>query len=744
MIDSSPLTLQHVLDSFFAGHNDASPEDVPDLVELFRTRRVAILPFRRGAARCWYGFSTDARKARELRNELLAFVGPTWSRWAGASAELDPREPIEGLLAAVCRGPVVRLECIPDREVGLEQSIHLLANMLMESPPVSAQTPRPRHRILSELELAFAVRNERRAKELIEEITATGVLGAINLLFLQIRLSDAAGDTQAILSHPDLPDILRRQRPHAVTLAVARAVQTHYLSPFEEAWRLGDPLAPTAALESFGQLSADYQSIFSDLGLTSYHELAPAVVAHHLMRGDEDRALALVESVPSESQQWPLALITGIAPAGQTPAAPSVVEEQPVGLSTEARMSRSFDAGDYKAVLDIAQESPSTAVSLDYAVRAAYNLDTLAAAEQVLALLASAENELLEHARRDRTFRDTEKTLRTFAPMDDAVIASWREWFDAVAEAPDWTGSEAVAERGHREWSPNELIRASDCEALAAAILRCANNDDAHSAALGGLVHFVEWLDGAAPGANAHPVVGAALDLLLYAADSSEDRDSLSIRLFAMVAGLAPDESDAARRLRDFAELWNDVAAPRRLDWPLALLDVAIDFFGRADSVKAFLAAVLASVGLWPDRVDQSQVLALKSMASDLGEQEAITTVVCDSDDRSGQDPLLALAGKSIGIYTLTPGAGSRAARVLRDRCPTASVQVNGDLVSTEGLRALARRADIMVVAFHSAKHAATGAIVAIRGRSGVVSVRGKGSVGILRSLEDWALGAAT
>src|SRR5262249_32494416 len=127
------------------------------------------------------------------------------------------------------------------------------------------------------------------------------------------------------------------------------------------------------------------------------------------------------------------------------------------------------------------------------------------------------------------------------------------------------------------------------------------------------------------------------------------------------------------------------------------------------------------------------------SIATDLGELEALVAVLGEPADKAELEPLEALSGLRIGIYTLTPGAGTRVIRTLSERCPGAVVEGNADLVSTKQLRALARRADVMVVAYQSAKHAATDAIIAARGRSRVVPARGKGSAGILRSLEDWA-----
>jgi hypothetical protein len=179
-----------------------------------------------------------------------------------------------------------------------------------------------------------------------------------------------------------------------------------------------------------------------------------------------------------------------------------------------------------------------------------------------------------------------------------------------------------------------------------------------------------------------------------------------------------------------------------RLDWPLALLDVAVDFAGRAAAVKEFFAQILASVSQWRDRIDDSHEQILRSLAEDLGEEDAASAVLGDPPPvLPATDPLhAALVDKTIGVYSLTPGVQTRIVRLLGARCPSATVEVNSDHVSTERLRALAARADVMVVAFQSAKHAATDAIVAVRGRRDVLPSAGKGSAGVLRALEDWAV----
>lgn len=734
---SNRAAADQILARFFAGLNDADPAQDQVLVDLFRHSQIGVLPYRRGQHESWYGFATDAQRARELQREVLAFVGPSWTTWSGETYSPDLREPIDGVVAAVARGPVIRLEPVSGSEASVRSSLHLMAQLLLRRPQLEFREPRPRHRLLSELELAFASGNVGRARELISEIANTGTLGALNLLFLDFRLRDVAGETDAILDDPSLPDLVRRRRPHGVTRGIVRALQARHLLPLEERWRGGDSSAATAALDSFQQVSADFQALFLDPFIAAEGEFLPAVVTHYLLRGQRDPAERLLGSASESQAAWPRALIAASAPAEER-----VEREVPAAVGDPVRTA--FEEGAYEVVLDRAEDDVSSTV-LDFVVRAAYNLDTLSAARRAVASVDRAETDVLRLLRSDRTFREAEQVLRALTfdvPVDGApqAVDSWRRWFVAVAGNPRFPTALEVAERGRYEWSTSALSDERAIEELASAILDCANSADAGATAVGALPYLLDWLQGFDSRVQVAPILGAALDLLLYAADPSDDRDSLSVRLFGEVAEARANVGEIANRLQEFAELWKDVAAPMRLDWPLALLDVAVDFAGRAAQVKEFFAYVLASISQWRERIDDSHEQVLRSLAEDLGEEDAVLAVLGEpSIAPAGSDPLSSLAGKAIGIYSLTPGVRSRVVRVLEARCPTATVEVNADLVSTEQLRALAARADLMVVAFQSAKHAATDAIVAVRGRHGLVPAAGKGSAGVLRALEDWA-----
>ena len=227
---------------------------------------------------------------------------------------------------------------------------------------------------------------------------------------------------------------------------------------------------------------------------------------------------------------------------------------------------------------------------------------------------------------------------------------------------------------------------------------------------------------------------------IIYAADASESRDDLSVRLLSDLLGAGISPSELGRLLADLGDRWLEVAAPRRLDWAIAVLDVAIDYAGRTPATERYFGGVLASVAQWPDRVDQAQREALQSIAADLGDEDTFVAILgVLGEDAAEVGVSAALAGLILGIYTLTPGVAQRVERVLRARTDIAEVAVNSDHVSTKALVALARRADVMVVVKRSAKHAATDAIFRERSPESTIVPSGKGSSAVLRSLEEWA-----
>lgn len=96
------------------------------------------------------------------------------------------------------------------------------------------------------------------------------------------------------------------------------------------------------------------------------------------------------------------------------------------------------------------------------------------------------------------------------------------------------------------------------------------------------------------------------------------------------------------------------------------------------------------------------------------------------------------LAGKLLALYTLTVSAGRQASEALAEAFPGVRVEVTTDLVCTPRLKALARDADLFVLATASAKHAATDCVQRHRAPGSTTAyAAGRGATSLLRAVDE-------
>jgi hypothetical protein len=107
---------------------------------------------------------------------------------------------------------------------------------------------------------------------------------------------------------------------------------------------------------------------------------------------------------------------------------------------------------------------------------------------------------------------------------------------------------------------------------------------------------------------------------------------------------------------------------------------------------------------------------------------------LCSEVEASG---LPNLAGKRIGIYTLTEAAGARAKAALKSMYPGCRVEVNSDLVCTAKLASLAEAADLFIFAWKSSSHQAFYCVTDAMAPREPVWAAGKGTASILRAVSD-------
>jgi hypothetical protein len=154
-------------------------------------------------------------------------------------------------------------------------------------------------------------------------------------------------------------------------------------------------------------------------------------------------------------------------------------------------------------------------------------------------------------------------------------------------------------------------------------------------------------------------------------------------------------------------------------------------------------AAILSVAGEALHRMDLTQLGLVYDLTRVLGIEldrlaDRIEEVRSAADQRAQARGLSGLGDLSVALYSLDPGSLQRAKQVLELTIPGLKVRVTDDKVSTDGLVAASRSADLFVVAHRSATHAATDAIRATRSGD-LVYADGKGSSSLVRAVLEWA-----
>ena len=254
------------------------------------------------------------------------------------------------------------------------------------------------------------------------------------------------------------------------------------------------------------------------------------------------------------------------------------------------------------------------------------------------------------------------------------------------------------------------------------------------------LPHFLQFIERSAEPARHRELLDDIAVLLM----SEEDLGVADVQVIANLAGLLLEIGLPAERYRqlveDFCNLWERVDSPAYLDAAIDMLDVLLtQACPNPGAREALFRKLLASFQRWQRRIRPDQWALLAELASELGAADAVNAIRPLADEINpalrapGRD---VFAGKTVAIYTLTEAAAARAAEFLTRNFDDVVVEVSNDHVASDRLRALARAADIFVVATKSAKHAATTFIEAQRPPDRpTLYAAGKGSASLLRAL---------
>jgi len=679
-----------------------------------------VLPWRHpdrkgGRVDYWFALAGSASELYDCRAELKAFVGTTYAQIEGGRRRKSQDTPFAqaleqftggfvlpftGSSGAVLKGVLQWLDvraARPDRDIPETRSTGLL---------------------LRDLDAALQTRDRERARSILTFLRTDHRLGAHNLQFLEIKLEAAFQEWEDLLRHAQAKRLVQlRRRPAIVTDALLQAIYHVHL---QEAARGGDMERLHTLLAN---LSGRLDTVWSRrTGLQSREAWLTYGLAAGLIENDYEGTEAARQAIAKQG--------------GDANLLAHLLERlEPSAMPEDARMA--FMQRDYDRALELARAMDDGPYRAGLLVLLSRELDTLhvrqkawEAAEQ----LGEDEREALSTIERDAL-----KRLADAMTPAEAKVSGWLELFRAVeAETLSHAQVLRLAQAGHAEWTLASLV--SDPDALVDVLLSMPESQEATLQDIMNYVVDALQQDEAYP----DPALREVYDILqLLLLDTQRPRPDTFYHAVDLIPGVVKglNEGQYADRVEGVLDMLDRMSA--RIP-PDRLLDFADLLVASACPDEGARQTVLTYIGQHRKKHERFWSRAhwrfLYDLAGEVGLAGLVPPLPPEDETGAAANPMKALEGHYIGIYTLTTSAGKRAAKLLKERVPSVDVKLNHAKVATDKLEAMAEHADVIVMVTSSATHAATDAIMQNLG-SHTVLVRppGKGSSSILSSLEEAA-----
>ncbi len=634
---------------------------------------------------------------RRLKPILLAFAGPTITGFVGMPEPFASDDAVGHILmgTAPAATAIMRLPTDIKLRVSALRALARARATLDRAPDLQHTAPVPTSWLLARFQDLLNVRRRDAAMRILERLKGELRLDALNLKFLEVQLYATFGDWRSILQIPEFRSLCQARRTSAITALLLEALYQEHLA-------------------------AAFDAVDIDTLLVCYtndvrpcaHEMLTAPTPTSLTPGGA-RIYALETLIAENGEDGPNAIIVNISDLGWLAdllrPRQAIEPEPPVGTP-----------------IDSAREKLLEADATD-------DTERVSAVLQALAKLSPDELALL------RSAIPFAPIVAVIEPQDALNLpSSWPAWLSRAAD-PAFVTALDVARRGAEEWfidGTNE--DPVSVQKLVSAIEDAQTSHLAAERTSLALPYLVAWLqrDVQFPSAALAPVYSSLLTLFaLYNNRGASVYNSSQVLISALLAtGL--DQRDYAALIADVQEIAGDGFGVDMLYWLLEVIEIFMHAATPDVSAReTFLHGILARIAPLFARLSGLQRMAVKLLCSELG----WSSDGLEASKESKETDSLAkyLDGLRVAIYSLTESSSRQARSVLEALTPNVIVDTNADHGGTARLRALAENADLFVMAWLSAKHAATDFIREHRGSKPILYAQGRGFSSIVRVIEE-------
>ena len=672
----------------------------------------------------YYAIAANHSQRQRLSSLLRASVGSTITDFSGRLVQFNDGDELEALLLdnGYFDGYCFTAGKDIDRGQYASRSIERLRRLVAEGGSVSASHTRTTAQELRRFELCLAAYDRTGAQEAIQFLRNNMRLDAINLGALTVRLNARFQDWGQICQLEIFSSLCRARRASKVTDLLAEAVYRTYISDTV------NEIDPSALLSTFEE---SVLPIAGNLFGSCPEYVSPVAGRAFLLAAAASAPpdANLAERLLAISSGWGEQEATAFEALWQH------FFQEGEKLQTKAP---SYEPDYPKQVGQLQLDDPCPTLKRAQAgLIAAMQLDDIQHFRTVVAYVEALgpddrDSLLSNQFNRHAYERMAEHVGGTFLPE------TWIEWI-GMLDRDDVTVPRDLALSLIDQWKVGEHL--GDGQRISDLVDAIENVEpEAEDRLLDALPLLVQWL-------QTDPGWPNALLLPLYRTIYNRLLLHLSERWWREVAGVVKELLQAMLELgteqETYARLLNDLrdvlpSSPGRADVPffLDLSELIVD--NSCPDSDSRLELWVAIVG------------GLKSVESLLSIGEA--TQINDVGEVLGVDPFIqvapeagqatansgSLAGKTVAVYSLVESVAQRVGRLLQRLYPGVRVTLASDTVANRSLEELARRADVFVVCWRSATHAATEVIKRNRpADSPPIYPDGNGSSSILRVLQE-------
>jgi len=737
------------LESFFSGRNSLKWEDVieghaptvfleqvkPWIASFANSggRLPIVLPvFNLDGPRQWYGMASDEAGGNALAQELMAFVGPSFSDFRGQPLCPDTDDEIEKALFQRFGRFVFRLQPATGADyLKIVDALQLYLRLLQRRPDIPDRTQLPFGKVRAEFDRALLAGSESDAQRLKAELVSSGRIDVEQQKYLEIRMLAGLGRKyQLAHDYSLITSVLGLSLP---TQTIADLVDALYVTFIDEIEKNGDDdnilgVFRTEIADNFGKLFLERKGVRQSNVLKAFllYELVQT-------KPSLERCQAILSTYPEGSagrnmvERW----VKRLPP--DTPDQADLYEIARQALADE----------DYELALEISLKAFPDAWTHVVMIRSADEIGGAEVAHTVLAALDEAtEVTFLGWKERDLARLQNLRTITSKESIESDVLL--------IRPEVDWLSWVCYVESGRYDQSPLQILEdvvprwslepyksnPALCSELAERIGNASGIvEQTYRDAFTYLVEF--FVDRPTHSVRGFgPLYTMMIRIVAWSGTVSANELELASTIIQALVNLAPSKQDYVEAVDAYAEILAANNAPNNIDWALNAAEMlAVHATPDNESRLRFFMSVVDMARSYAHRLSAVQFEILSVLAKDFSCPELMGAFT--PQNISVPEQIRNEFAGLIGIYTLTESAGIRAQQFLKKILPQARVEVNADHVATEKLKNLAKNADIFVFAWRSSKHQAYYAAKDSRGSRQTLLPLGKGSASILDCVLD-------